>query len=164
VEKYEIDDEFWQKFREYCTLYENQNALPFNNAYMICKFVFDQGSFNYLLTHRNRGVISMLQKHGFNELFKDFVTQEDGFPRKPDPAGLNHLIEKYNMNKNETLYIGDREVDMQCAKAAGVKSCFFSENINLSFKADFRMQNFSDFYYMLNSTLSTAEKGNRTDE
>jgi phosphoglycolate phosphatase-like HAD superfamily hydrolase len=156
-EKFDIDDEFIQKFNEYRKLYENLNALPFNNAYLVCKFIFDQGGANYLFTHRDTSVNAMMQKHGFYDLFKDIVTSEDGFPRKPAPDGLLHLIEKHKMKKEEVLYIGDRGIDLQCAKAAGIKSCLYKTTLNLEGGADFSVQNYSDFYYILNSTLTTRK-------
>jgi phosphoglycolate phosphatase-like HAD superfamily hydrolase len=154
-EKFEINENFWKNFMDYRIIYENQNAIPYNNAHMICKFIYEQGSLNHLLTHRDSAVFSMMQKHGFYELFKGFVTKENGFSRKPSPDGLNYLVNKYNMNKDETLYIGDREIDLQCARNAGVKFCLFTEDVNQTFGADFSVQNFSDFYYILNSSLST---------
>jgi HAD superfamily hydrolase (TIGR01549 family) len=159
-DKFEIDNDFIKKFDDYRKLYENLNALPFNNAYMVCKFVHDQGGANYLYTHRDSSVTSMLQKHGFYEIFKDFVTSEDGFPRKPAADGMLHLIERHKMNKEEILYIGDRGIDLQCARAAGVKSCLFKTKLNLVAEeggADFTVQNFSDFYYIINSTLTTKK-------
>ncbi|MCL2019344.1 MAG: HAD-IA family hydrolase [Oscillospiraceae bacterium] len=161
-DKFEIDDEFIQKFEEYRLIYENTYALPHNNAYLVSRFIFDQGSANYLYTHRDKTVISMMQKHGFYELFKDFVTSENNLPRKPSPDGLVYLIKKHGMDKERTLYIGDREIDLQCAKAAGVKFCLFSEDVNRTLNSknegvDFFVQNFSDLYYVLNATLSTKK-------
>jgi len=156
-EKYEINDYFWEKFMEYRVLYENQNAVPYNNVYMICKFIVEQGAYNYMYTHRDNAVFSMMQKHGFYELFKGFVTKENGFERKPNPDGLLFLINKYKMNRKDVLYIGDREIDLECARNAGIKFCLYTEDVNQNLDADFTVQNFSDFYYILNSTLSTRK-------
>jgi len=156
-DKYDIDEEFWQSYMDYRVLYENANAIPYNNAHLLCKFIQEQGSFNYLFTHRDKAALSMLQKHGFFELFKDFVTKEDNFDRKPCPDGLNHLIGKHDMDKDKTLFIGDREIDLQCARVAGIKFCLYTEDVNQTLGADFTVQNFSDLYYILNSTLTTKK-------
>jgi HAD superfamily hydrolase (TIGR01549 family) len=156
-DKFEIDDDFIKKYEDYRTLYENQNALPYNNAHMVCKFIHEQGGRNYLYTHRDKSVVSMMQKHGFHELFMSYVTAENNYPRKPAPDGLLHFTEKYNMNKAQTLYIGDRDIDLECAQAAGIKFCLFKENVNTELGADFAVQNFSDLFYILNSTLSTRK-------
>jgi phosphoglycolate phosphatase-like HAD superfamily hydrolase len=156
-DKFEVNDDFIEKFENYRTLYENQHALPINDTYLVCKFIYDQGSFNYLHTHRDKSALSMLQRHGFNNIFKDFVTADDGFARKPSPDALLHLVKKHDMNKSATLYIGDRSVDLECAHNAGIKSCLFTPNVNNTSDADFTVQNFSDLYYILNSTLTTRK-------
>ncbi|MCL2696639.1 MAG: HAD-IA family hydrolase [Oscillospiraceae bacterium] len=156
-EKFEINDYFIEKFNDFRALYENQHALPTNDAYLVCKFIYDQGSFNYLHTHRDKGALSMLQKHGFFNIFKDFITCENSFPKKPAPDALLHLAEKHGMDKAETLYIGDRGVDLECAHNAGIRFCLFTPNVNNTPNADFAVQNFSDLYYILNSTLSTKK-------
>ncbi len=46
----------------------------------------------------------------------------DHYPLKPDPEALLSLINKWNLKKEEVLYIGDSDVDMQVATNAGVKS------------------------------------------
>jgi phosphoglycolate phosphatase-like HAD superfamily hydrolase len=157
-DKFDINDSFIRKFKEFRLLHENQNSLPTNDAYLVCKFIYDQGSFNYLHTHRDKGALSMLQKHGFKNIFRDFITSEDNFPKKPAPDAILHLIKKHGMNKREVLYIGDRGVDLECAHNAGVKFCLFTPNVNNTLNADFAVQNFSDLYYILNSTLTTRNK------
>lgn len=46
--------------------------------------------------------------------------QREGIPRKPDPAGVFETMENLNVSKEETLYIGDSDVDMKTGKRAGV--------------------------------------------
>ena len=156
-EKYDVDDYFMQKFIDFKELYENQNAIPYNNILMLCKFIFSQGMYNYLYTYRTKSVVSMMQKHGLYEIFKDFVTAENDFGRKPCPDALNYLVSEHKMDKNQTLYIGDGELDLQCAKNAEVRFCFFTEDINRKLDADYTVQNFSDLYYIINSTLTTKK-------
>lgn len=48
--------------------------------------------------------------------------KKDGFPRKPDPASADAIISSLGIKKNECLYIGDSDVDIQTAKNAGLRS------------------------------------------
>jgi len=157
ADKYDIEAMYMKKHLAQCEVVENACALPYINAHLVCKFIAEQGARNYLWTHRDTGALSMMQKHGFYELFSDFITEEDGFPRKPDPAALLHLIQKHDMDKEKTLYIGDREIDRQAARSAGVKFCFFTEDVNKTMDADFTVQNYSDLFYIINSTLTTKK-------
>lgn len=46
--------------------------------------------------------------------------QQEGIPRKPDPAGVCQLLEKLEVMKEECLYVGDSEVDIRTGRNAGV--------------------------------------------
>lgn len=60
------------------------------------------------------------------QYFQDMVTSDDDYPRKPDPAGLLTLLKRYDLPPESTLIIGDREIDIQAGKNAGVATCFYS--------------------------------------
>ena len=45
------------------------------------------------------------------------------FPRKPDPAGLQHLVAEAGVPANGTLLVGDSLVDWRTARAAGTAIC-----------------------------------------
>lgn len=48
--------------------------------------------------------------------------QIDGFPKKPAPDGLWKVLETLTISKEETLYIGDSDVDMKTGTRAGVRT------------------------------------------
>ncbi|WP_407423883.1 HAD family hydrolase [Methanobrevibacter sp.] len=53
----------------------------------------------------------------------DFIAiegHEMDFPSKPDPYGLNKIIEKANVGLDEAIYIGDSITDIEVAKNAGI--------------------------------------------
>lgn len=52
--------------------------------------------------------------------FDHIVGQQDGFPRKPDPAGALRIAKSWGIPPSEILYIGDTGTDMQTAVAAGM--------------------------------------------
>ena len=57
--------------------------------------------------------------------FQEVVTTQNSFARKPDPEGLIYLMEKYNLEKESTWYVGDRSLDMDCAKNAGIPGILY---------------------------------------
>jgi phosphoglycolate phosphatase len=46
--------------------------------------------------------------------------QREGIPRKPDPAGVLEILESWKTPADRCLYLGDSNIDMQTAVAAGV--------------------------------------------
>ena len=83
------------------------------------------GGRNYLYTHRGASLDQYLQKDGLEALFADRVTGLDGFPRKPAPDALNHLIEKHGLARADCIMIGDRSIDLDAGKNAGMACALF---------------------------------------
>ena len=50
------------------------------------------------------------------------MTAEYGFPAKPSGDGIRYLLDKYRLDPAETWYVGDRSMDVLCAKDAGVRA------------------------------------------
>ena len=48
---------------------------------------------------------------------------DSGYPRKPDPAGLQHVIQQASSRPAWTMLVGDSEVDAETARRAGVSWC-----------------------------------------
>ncbi len=49
------------------------------------------------------------------------VTALDVRNPKPHPESIEKIIQKFNLNKEETVFVGDSEVDQQTAKSSGIK-------------------------------------------
>ena len=65
---------------------------------------------------------AMIQKVFPDVDFIEIIGQIDGQPRKPDPFATNKIIEKMKLRKEEVIYVGDSETDIQTAKNADLKS------------------------------------------
>lgn len=66
-------------------------------------------------------------KEIFGEGVFDYVSgQQEGIEKKPDPAGVEHIMETLQVDKSSCLYVGDSEVDVQTGKNAGVKTVIVS--------------------------------------
>ena len=58
----------------------------------------------------------------YGEKLFDWVQgQQEGIPRKPDPAGLNQIMRRLGVLPEETLYLGDSPEDALTAQNAGVE-------------------------------------------
>lgn len=99
---------------------------PFPGARELCAHIVAQGGHNFIVTHRRRSsLLALLEAHGMTDYFTAAITKEDPYPRKPDPTALEALVQHYTLDRYATLAIGDREIDMQAARAAGLRTCFF---------------------------------------
>ena len=85
----------------------------------------EAGCRHFLVTHRDRSALRALAAAGLSSCFSGWVTEEDGFPRKPDPASVLHLLRTYALDPDTVCMVGDRPLDVQAAQAAGIVGCLF---------------------------------------
>lgn len=62
----------------------------------------------------------MIQKV-FGDAFCYVLGEVEGFSRKPSADGVNFLLEKMDLQREECLYVGDSQVDIQTARNAGMR-------------------------------------------
>ena len=53
--------------------------------------------------------------------FEMVVTALDVKNPKPHPESVEKILQEFNLSKEETVFVGDSEVDQQTAKSSGVK-------------------------------------------
>lgn len=100
-------------------------AEPFDGAKEALKSVIKHGGRNFMFSHSSKGTIGdYFDRHGFTPLFTEIVTCHDNkFAYKPSPDAINYLIDAYSMDKQTTVMIGDRELDLASGRNAGVLTC-----------------------------------------
>lgn len=139
-------DEEWKEFyKREGQIDMEPIALPYFGAEELLQKVIKEGGSNYIYTHRDSVTFAYLRKHNWMKYFKGFVTNELNFPHKPAPDALLYMIKKFDLNPDETIMIGDREIDVLSGKNAGIRACLFTEgNTDIKFieqikntKADF---------------------------
>ncbi len=84
---------------------------------------------NYLFTHKERDLAEkvLINSH-LAEYFEEVVSIYDGFKRKPDPDANLYLVNKYHLEKENTYYVGDRNLDIDCAKNAEIGGILYLED------------------------------------
>ena len=98
---------------------------PMNGAIETLKALKQNDIENYVFTHRGKTTVPVLENLKMNHFFKEVVTSQNGFSRKPNPEGLTYLMKKYELSPNQTWYVGDRSLDMDCAKNAGIPGILY---------------------------------------
>lgn len=75
-----------------------------------------------ILTSKNREMaIYSLKILNYEKYFDYVLTSSDIAKLKPDPTGINNIMNHFNVNKDETITIGDTDFDYLAAKNADVK-------------------------------------------
>ncbi len=145
-ERYDVSDEERAVFRVHEHNYALRPiALPFENTYRTLETLFNDGKRHFLYTHRGRESSQhYLEEHGMSKFFTAFVDSSMNFPSKPAPDAVEWICKTYNLDKSETVMIGDREIDILSGKNAGTYGCLFTKKENVDTAADFVVRDISE--------------------
>ena len=149
-ELYCLGNTFIDKYTAYKNAIIPEMIRPFPFAEEVCRQFVDLGGRNYIITHRGVSTIKFLEHYGMMSCFTEIITKQYGFKRKPDPEAFIYLIEKYQIDKNTALVIGDRECEVLGGRAAGVKTCVYNtNNISLSIEPDFYIDSLENLVHII---------------
>ncbi len=93
----------------------------------------------------------ILKKWGCEKFFVE-VFGGDSFPeRKPNPIGINFLIQKYQLKADRMLMIGDHHPDLEVARVTGMKSvfCRFGFSGKSELPSDYTIDHFDELLPLL---------------
>lgn len=103
----------------------HRDIRPMEHAKEILNALSECGAENYVYTHRGSSTIPILQNLGMEGCFREILTSASGFPRKPEPDAITYLMKKYTMEPDRTYYVGDRSLDMECARNGGIRGILY---------------------------------------
>lgn len=102
-----------------------QQPQLFTGVQEVLEQVTLKGGRNFLLTHRNEQSLVFMENDGVKDLFSDFVTAAQPFPRKPDPTSLNYLIDGNQVERSTAVMVGDRNLDIDAGHNARIAGILF---------------------------------------
>ena len=132
-----------QIYRDWVTEHGQPEAYPFPHVRSILERFQAAGGRNFVFTHRSGSVHDYLAGADLTKYFTDVVSAGTTYARKPAPAGNLHIIETYGLDKNYTLAVGDRELDVLAAKNAGIHACLVDPALPET-AADHRIRDLSE--------------------
>ena len=110
---------------------EEENAFPDSAVIPLpgipetLRALHAMGGRHYLVTHRNGRAWRFLEASGLLELFAGGVTAEDKLPRKPQPDMVQAVLDRYGIDPATAIMIGDRPLDGEAGRNAGILSCMY---------------------------------------
>jgi phosphoglycolate phosphatase len=95
----------------------------------------------------------ILSALGLRDAFEEVVGGDGPYPRKPDPAGLNAMMNVAGATAPDTLLVGDSAIDLETAQRAGVRCCLVS--YGFGFRDQLRTQSGSEVFFAADATELT---------
>lgn len=87
-----------------------------------------RGNQNYIYTNRGETLYGYLELFDIEHLFTDIIISA----QKPDPALLEAMLDKHSLDRRQCVVVGDRVLDIEGARNAGVDGILFDEFYNLA--------------------------------
>jgi phosphoglycolate phosphatase len=81
------------------------------------------GTFRKIVLSNKREKYSkrILDGLGINKYFEDILGSDSVPEKKPSPVSILHLLEKFDLSKDEAVMVGDSNFDIEAGKAAGIR-------------------------------------------
>ena len=73
-----------------------------------------------VVSNKNDAAVRRLADLYFPGLFDVSVGEREGIRRKPAPDSVNEVLERLGVSRQEAVYVGDSEIDIQTAENAGL--------------------------------------------
>ena len=97
-----------------------------DDAIEVLHYLMNKGYKLFIYTHKSDAINKIIVDNKLDDIFTEVISSDSAnFKRKPDPYCIDYLVNKYNLNKDKTYYVGDRKIDILCAKNANIKSIAF---------------------------------------
>ncbi|MGD8405265.1 MAG: HAD-IA family hydrolase [Anaerolineales bacterium] len=150
AQRFKLDPDLLRaRFAESYRMVDPANQPPYPGVYEVCEWIRAHGGVNVIVTHRDvQSKQRLLDIHELSPLFSDIFSVDQGYSRKPGPSMLLAALESHRLDADETLMVGDRDLDIQAGQAAGVRTCLFG-NAQRNIPADIRISDYNQLLDIL---------------
>lgn len=107
-------------FRKHYTQHLNDHTAPYDGILTTLKALKDAGLTLAVISNKTESAVQELCNHFFPGLISEAVGDLPPRPNKPSPDGVYAALSQAGLDKEDCIYVGDTDVDIQTAKAAGL--------------------------------------------
>ena len=141
AEERKMDVEVLNQVRAQSLAEKNAQVILMPGAREVLAWADQVGIRNFIYTHKGDNAFAILRDLGLESYFTEILTSQSGFARKPSPEAAIYLLDKNQLNPDNTYYIGDRTLDVEFAQNSGIQSINFLES---TYKGNYRIQALAD--------------------
>ena len=109
-------------FKEYYAKHSADKTKPYDGVLETISALKEQGVKTAVLSNKGDFAVQPLVKRYFGGLIERAQGENEaaGVLRKPNPDGVYKIMKELGVTEEETVFVGDSEVDILTAKNAGV--------------------------------------------
>lgn len=114
-----IDSTYFD-FKEYYKLHNCDKTKPYAGIIELLNTLKNCGVKTAVVSNKADFAVQELVKHFFDGLFDFAVGERQNIAKKPNPDSVYEAMRYFGAKKEETVYIGDSEVDIETARNSGL--------------------------------------------
>jgi len=145
AEERNLDAKVLNQVRAQSLAEKNAQVVLMPGTHEVLAWADEAGIMQFVYTHKGDNAFTILGDLGLECYFTEILTNQSGFARKPSPEAAIYLLDKYQLNPENTYYIGDRTLDVEFAQNSGIQSINFLES---SYEGNQRIQVLADIPYI----------------
>ncbi len=115
-----VYQEVFDDYLEFYRAHSSDKTRPYPGTLELLERLRELGVRCAIVSNKPDSAASELGRRWFSGLVETTVGERQGIRRKPAPDSLLEVMRQLGAEKNRTVYIGDSEVDIETAAAAGV--------------------------------------------
>lgn len=120
-ERHDLEADVLQDYQAYYQEHSLVKSRPYDGVAEMLRALQEKGVKLCVFSNKPHADTCRVVAHFFPEIRFDAVRgQMEGVPVKPDPAGALAIAQQLGVEPGDFLYLGDTNVDMRCARAAGM--------------------------------------------
>ena len=147
AEEYHLDVTDLNHRRAESLAEKNAQVLLMEGARDVLSWAKDAGIEQFVYTHKGENALVILRDLGLESFFKEILTSQSGFARKPNPEAAIYLMNKYELHPEKIYYIGDRSLDIDFARNSQIQSINF---LTSDYEGNHQMESLLDIPAILN--------------
>ncbi|MFS8972663.1 HAD family hydrolase [Streptococcus mitis] len=148
AEERKLDVEVLNQVRAQSLAEKNAQVVLMSGAREVLEWADQAGIQQFVYTHKGDNAFTILRDLGLESYFTEILTSQSGFARKPSSEAATYLIAKYQLDPDNTYYIGDRTLDVKFAQNSGIQSINFLES---TYEGNHRIQALADISHIFES-------------
>ncbi len=110
-----------ETYRKHYAVHLNDTTTPYDGIVPMLKTLQRDGIKTAVVSNKGDEAVKVIVKRFFGDIISLAIGRKDDVPAKPAPDSVWSAMKQLGCSADETIYIGDSEVDIETAHNAGLK-------------------------------------------
>ena len=120
----DLYDRAFPIFKQYYDQHFDDFTAPYPGIINMLEKLKKEGYLLLLVSNKNRVFLQKLYENFFADSIGFALGETEGLLPKPAPDMVEYILEKFSLQKNEVVYVGDSQVDIKTAQNVKIDGIF----------------------------------------